>query len=68
MANAFQHQRRSAAATYANAGDLHGACLAVRDRITANLDGFQAVWEYGYADPTFDAENGLPVLTLRRVC
>ena len=48
------------AATFANAGGLHGACLAVRDHISANLDSFQAVWEYGYANPTFDAENVCP--------
>ena len=48
------------AVAYSNAGDLHVACLAVRDHITANLDGFQAVWEYGYANPTFDAENVCP--------
>ena len=48
------------APAYEASGDLHGACLAVRDHITANLDSFQAIWEYGYANPTFDAEDVCP--------
>lgn len=48
------------AATFANAGGLHGACLAVRDYIAGTLDSFRAVWEYGYANPAFDAENVCP--------
>ncbi len=35
-------------------------CLAVREHIEANLDDFQAVWEYGYTNPAFDAERICP--------
>ena len=48
------------AATYTNAGSLHGACLGVRDYISGTLDSFRAVWAYGYANPTFDTENVCP--------
>ena len=36
------------------------ACQAVREHIAANADAFQAVWEYGYANPAFDAERVCP--------
>ena len=37
-----------------------GGCLAVREHIAANLDAFQAVWEYGYANPPFEPERFCP--------
>ncbi len=39
---------------------VQAGCLAVREHIAANLDAFQSVWEYGYANPAFDAERICP--------
>ena len=39
---------------------LDAACLAVREHIAANAAAFQSVWEYGYANPAFDAERVCP--------
>ena len=41
-------------------GDIQAGCLAVREHIAANLDAFQSVWEYGYANPAFDAQRICP--------
>ncbi len=48
------------APAYEASGDLHTACLAVRNHIAANEGAFYDIWQYGYANPEFNAENVCP--------
>ncbi len=47
-------------AGYAAKGSVSVGCAAVRDDIAANLAEYQAFWNFGYANPPFDAATVCP--------
>ncbi len=47
-------------AGYAAKGSVSVGCAAVRDDIAANLAEYQAFWDFGYANPPFDADTICP--------
>ena len=47
-------------AAYNAKGSVSVGCAAVRDDISANLAEYQAFWNFGYANPPFDAATVCP--------
>ena len=47
-------------AGYNAKGSVSIGCAAVRDDIAANLAEYQAFWDFGYANPPFDADTICP--------
>ncbi|MBI1885835.1 MAG: hypothetical protein HYS09_05940 [Chloroflexi bacterium] len=45
---------------YAKVGVVASGCIAARDFIAGHLEGFANAWDYGYANPEFDAEAVCP--------
>ncbi|MBI5283790.1 MAG: hypothetical protein HY874_01735 [Chloroflexi bacterium] len=60
-AGTLHHQLAgSFAAAYGAKSNISGACAEVRDDIRANLDEYNAFWDFGYGNPTFDADAVCP--------
>ena len=47
-------------AGYGAKGSISVGCAAVRDDVAANLAEYQAFWDFGYANPPFDADTICP--------
>jgi len=60
-AGTLHHQLAgSFAAAYGAKSNISGACTEVRDDIRANIDEYNAFWDFGYGNPPFDADAVCP--------